>query len=84
MSVVVTAIFNATGGSLLPIILLHGAMNTWPDRFAPAGSSTGMTSIGIAPMVLLAIVVALVCGPAYFPRKPGAVLPADEQGKGQA
>ena len=67
MSVVVTAIFNATGGSLLPIILLHGAMNTWSDLFGSAGSSSGMASISIAPMVLLVIVVAPVCGPVYLP-----------------
>jgi membrane protease YdiL (CAAX protease family) len=83
MSVVVTSIFNATSGSLLPIILLHGAINAWPDLLAPSGSSAGMTWVGIAPMVLLAVVAVLVFGPTYLARMPGAALPMDREGKVQ-
>jgi membrane protease YdiL (CAAX protease family) len=39
MSVIITWIFNATRGSVLPIILLHGAYNSWPDLFAMTGGS---------------------------------------------
>ena len=81
MSVVMTAIFNATRGSLLPIILLHGAMNTWPDLFGPAGTATGMTSIGIAPMASSTIGAVLVFGPTYLASTPGAALPLDWEGK---
>jgi membrane protease YdiL (CAAX protease family) len=75
MSVVVTWIFNNTRGSVLPIILLHGAMNTWPDLFAPIGGSPALAWVGTALMVLLATAVVLVFGPARLSRKPASELP---------
>ncbi|MDQ5853289.1 MAG: CPBP family intramembrane metalloprotease [Chloroflexota bacterium] len=83
MSVVVTSIFNATSGSLIAVILLHGAMNSWPEVFAPAESSSGITWTGSALMVLLAVVAVLVFGPTYLARMPGAALPMEREGKVQ-
>ena len=74
ISVVVTWIFNSTRGSLLPIILLHGAMNEWPRLFAATGGSPAEAWIQAGLVVLLAAAVVLVYGPARLSRKLAAEL----------
>jgi membrane protease YdiL (CAAX protease family) len=77
MSVIMTWMFNATRGSLLPIILLHGAYNTWPDLFAMTGGNPALAWVGAAISVLLAAIVVLVYGPARLSPKPAPVLPIE-------
>ncbi len=74
MSVIITWMFNAMRGSVLPIILLHGAYNTWPDLFAMTGGSPALAWVGAAISVLLATIVVLVYGPARLSPKPTPVL----------
>ena len=79
MSVVITWIFNSTRGSLLPIIVLHGAYNTWPDLFAMTGGAAALGWLGLALSVLPAIAIVVVFGPARLARKPVVELPAQEE-----
>jgi membrane protease YdiL (CAAX protease family) len=73
MSVIITWIFNATRGSVLPIILLHGAYNTWPDLFAMTNGNPALGWVGTAISVLLAAIVVLLFGPAHLVRTPTTV-----------
>jgi membrane protease YdiL (CAAX protease family) len=77
MSVTITWIFNATRGSVLPIILLHGAYNTWPDLFAMTSGNGALAWVGAAISVLLATIVLVVYGPARLSPKPATVLPIE-------
>jgi hypothetical protein len=62
---------------VLPIILLHGAYNTWPDLFAMTGGSPALAWVGAAISVLLAAIVVLVYGPVRLSPTPAPVLPID-------
>jgi membrane protease YdiL (CAAX protease family) len=77
MSVIITWIFNPTRGSVLPVILLHGAYNTWPDLFAMTGGSPALAWVGAAISALLAAIVVLVYGPVRLAPTPAPVLPID-------
>jgi CAAX protease family protein len=59
LSVVITWMFNATRGCVLPIVLLHGALNTWPGVFVAEGRDPALVWVGIVPLVLLAVMVVL-------------------------
>jgi membrane protease YdiL (CAAX protease family) len=59
LSVLITWIFNTTRGSVLPIVLLHGALNTWPGVFVAEGGDPALAWVGIVPLVLLAAIVVL-------------------------
>jgi uncharacterized protein len=74
MSVIITWIFNATRGSMLPIILLHGAYNTWPDLFAMTSGNPALGWVGTALSVLLAAIVVLLFGTAHLARTPATEL----------
>ena len=73
LSVVITWIFNSTRGSLLPIIVLHGAYNTWPDLFAMIDGTPALGWLGLAPSVLLATAIVVIVGPARLSRTPVAI-----------
>jgi membrane protease YdiL (CAAX protease family) len=75
LSVITTWMFNATGGSVLPIILLHGALNTWLDLFTTQSSSPAVVWAGVALLVLLAVIIVLLFGPEHLARKPAGDLP---------
>jgi uncharacterized protein len=70
LSVVMTWFFSNTRGSVLPIILLHGALNTWPGLFAASGGHPALALVSLVPTVLLAALVVLRYGPAHFARTP--------------
>ena len=80
LSVIVTWMFNATHGSVLPIILLHGALNAWFDMFAASDGRPLVAWVGVAPLALLAAIVVLAFGPARLSRRPAARLPAERAG----
>jgi uncharacterized protein len=77
MSVIITWIFNATHGSMLPIILLHGAYNTWPDLFAMTSGNPALGWLWPAISVLLATIVVLRFGPARLSPTPATELPME-------
>ncbi len=79
MSVVITWIFNSTRGSLLPIIVLHGAYNTWPDLFAMTGNAPVLAWLGLAISVLPAVAIVVIFGPACLSRKPVVELPPERE-----
>jgi membrane protease YdiL (CAAX protease family) len=70
MSVIITWIFNSTRGSLLPVILLHGAYNTWPGLLATTGGNPALAWVMPALTTVLAVIVVLVYGPTHLARKP--------------
>jgi membrane protease YdiL (CAAX protease family) len=74
MSVFITWIFNSTSGSMLPIMLLHGAYNTWPELFMVIGGNPALGWLSPAISVLLAAIIVLVFGPARLSRKPATKL----------
>ena len=76
LSVVITWIFNSTRGSLLPIIVLHGAYNTWPDLFAMTGGNPALGWLGFAISVLPAAAIVVIFGPARLSGKPVVGLPS--------
>jgi uncharacterized protein len=59
LSVVITWMFNTTRGSVLPIILLHGALNTWPGVFVVNSGHSALAWVAIVPLVLLAAIIVL-------------------------
>jgi uncharacterized protein len=68
LSVVITWMFMGTHGGVLPIILLHGALNTWPGLFIAYGGHPAVALVQLVPMVLLAAIVVLRYGPTRFAR----------------
>ena len=63
LSILITWIYRHTGGSVLIIIILHGALNTWPGLVGDGGVT------GFALQVLAAIGV-VIYGRAGLSRKP--------------
>jgi uncharacterized protein len=80
LSVIITWIFNTTRGSVLPIILLHGAYNTWPDLFTMTSGNPALAWVGTAISVLLAAIVVLLFEPAHLTRAPATELPMEWDG----
>lgn len=80
LSVIITWIFNTTRGSMLPIILLHGAYNTWPDLFTMTSGNPALAWVATAISVLLAVIVVLLFEPAYLTRAPATELPVEWDG----
>ena len=67
LSVLITWIYHGTGGSVLIIILLHGAFNTWPGLIGDGGGGSAF-----ALQVIAAILVVMVYGPARLASKRAA------------
>lgn len=73
ISIVVTWLYNNTGGSLLVVTLFHASANTW-SRIIP-GIDTAQAAVGpvywltAGLMVLSALVITLVFGPENLSRK---------------
>jgi uncharacterized protein len=80
MSIIITWIFNTTQGSVLPIILLHGAYNTWPDLFMITSGNPALAWLWPAISVLLAAIVVLVFGPTHLSQTPAKKLPMERDG----
>jgi membrane protease YdiL (CAAX protease family) len=69
LSVVITWMFMGTHGSVLPIILLDGALNTWPGMFLAHGGHPALALVQLAPTVLLATIVVLRYGPTRLAKR---------------
>jgi membrane protease YdiL (CAAX protease family) len=63
LSVLITWIYRSTGGSVLIIILLHGAFNAWPALIGDGGS------VAFALQVLAALVIVVLYGPTRLARR---------------
>ena len=71
VSVILTWVYNSTGGSLLMVVLLHAAVNL-PQTLVIDDLGSGATvplMLYWGLMVLAAIVVVIVAGPAHLSRK---------------
>jgi membrane protease YdiL (CAAX protease family) len=64
LSVIMTWVFNTTRGGMLPIILLHGALNTWPDLIATQGGELARAWVENLPLLLVAAILLLRFGAA--------------------
>jgi membrane protease YdiL (CAAX protease family) len=90
VSILITWVFNSTGGSVLMIMILHAVMNastgplwgTLPDG-ATTISNTNIWVIQAALLWVAAIVVVLVYGATNLSRKPRKVLPEITSGEPQ-
>jgi uncharacterized protein len=71
LSVIITWMYNSTGGSLLLVVLLHATANLpLTLLLEPLGSRAMLPFLlFVGPMVVAAIVVVLVAGPAQLSRK---------------
>jgi membrane protease YdiL (CAAX protease family) len=71
LSVILTWVYNSTGGSLLMVVLLHATANLPLTLFLePLGSRAMLPFLlYVALMVVAAIVVVIVAGPAHLSRK---------------
>jgi uncharacterized protein len=83
LSVILTWVYNSTGGSLLMVVLLHAAANLpLTLLLEPLGSRAVLPFwLFVGLMVVAAIVVVIVAGPAHLSRKrrkqeEGAAQPA--------
>jgi uncharacterized protein len=89
-SILITWVFNSTGGSVLMIMILHAVMNastgplwgTLPDG-ATTISNTNIWVIQAALLWVAAIVVVLIYGATNLSRKPRKVLPETTSGEPQ-
>jgi membrane protease YdiL (CAAX protease family) len=63
ISILATWIYRSTGGSVLLLILFHGAFNAWPGLLGDGGG------IAFALQVIAAVVVVAVYGPAHLRRR---------------
>ena len=77
LCVVITWIFTSTRGSLLLIMVLHGAYNTWPDLFAKIDGAPALGWLGVAISVLLAPAIVVSFGPARLAAMPVTDPPAE-------
>jgi uncharacterized protein len=71
LSVILTWVYNGTGGSLLLVVLLHATANLpLTLLLEPLGSRAMLPFLlFVGPMVVAAIVVVIVAGPAHLSRK---------------
>jgi membrane protease YdiL (CAAX protease family) len=71
LSVIITWMYNSTGGSLLLVALLHAAFNLpLTILIAPLGSQETLAfSLYVGLLVVAAIVVVIWAGPAHLSRK---------------
>jgi membrane protease YdiL (CAAX protease family) len=85
VSILITWVFNSTGGSVLMIMILHAVMNasTGPlwraiPEGATAVSNTNVSLIQAALLWVAAIAVVLIYGPRNLSRKPRQMLASPE------
>jgi len=71
LSVIITWMYNSTGGSLLLVVLLHATYNLpLTLLIAPLGNQMTLAfSLFVGLLVVAAIVVVIVAGPAHLSRK---------------
>ncbi len=71
LSVILTWVYNSTGGSLLLVVLLHATANLPLTLFLEPLGSRAMVPflLYVGLMVVAAIVVVIVAGPAHLSRK---------------
>jgi membrane protease YdiL (CAAX protease family) len=67
-STLMTWIYRGTGGSVLLTILLHGAINVWPDLVGGTTSEVTLAWVQAALLVLVASVIVARHGPDLAPR----------------
>ena len=77
--VVLTWVFNSTGGSVLLVAFYHAAQNAWANLLdttpAPGPNDVRPFTLAVVLMVALAVALVAIYGPARLSRKPKVVLP---------
>lgn len=68
-SVLVTWLFNNTGGSVLFAYLFHAASNTWPGLFASADSDGSIFWMQAILLTIVAVIMVIVYGAENLSRK---------------
>ena len=75
-AILFTWLFNSTRGSVLPAMLFHTFQNMWTEVFrAPTADQAVAQWAFNALLVVLALVVLAVFGPARLSRTPASELP---------
>jgi membrane protease YdiL (CAAX protease family) len=67
--------FNNAKGSVLPVMLLHAAQNTWTGVIPPAPGDATPYTIASVLYAVVAIIIVVVYGPSRLSRKPASELP---------
>lgn len=77
--IILTWMYNSTGGSLLIVVLYHATQNAWAnllDTTPPPGPNDLRPFIyAVALMWVVAIALIILCGPERLSRKPASEMP---------